>query len=444
MDNEGGGGSGAAANGVSDQRSVNKEYWAASLKPLAVNLAADVNYERAAVKAFLYRACDEKEDGSEFIRRYAPPKGVSTEELDAAIEAAVNHALTPVIGQRADAIRPRKVEWLWPGYLPLSKLSVFSGDPGEGKSTLTLDLAARVTTGGRFVDGTQAPQGGVVLLAGEDDADDTMVPRLKAAGADLSRVQIITCAQQDGEGGTRLLTLPADIPEIADAVRKLQARLVVIDPLSSFLAGEVDANSDHDVRRVLAALADMANKTRTAVLLVRHLNKGSGQKAMYRAGGSIGVVAAARAVYLVGRVPDEPSGLRAIVPIKNNLAPLPKGRGFWLKPGEAGESARVEWSLEELNVGAAELLGDAGGAKDGKFDDARRFLANALKDGPLPTREVNERAGERGISEMTLRRARKEIGVEAFRREFGDGGEWWLRLPGGADPESEDGAESDS
>ncbi|MBE3602485.1 AAA family ATPase [bacterium] len=431
MDNEDGGGRPMAANGVSDQRPVDKQHWAASLIPLAVNLAAGVKYERAAVTAFLYRACDEPLDGSPLMSKYARPKGVSADELDAAVKAAVNYALTPLIGQRADSIRPRKVEWLWQGYLPLSKLSVFSGDPGEGKSTLTLDLAARVTTGGRFVDGTQAPQGGVVLLTGEDDADDTIVPRLKAAEADLSRIQIITCAQPDGEAGPRLLTLPADIPEIADAVRKLQARLVVIDPLSSFLAGEVDANSDHDVRRVLAALADMATNTGAAVLLVRHLNKGSGQKAMYRAGGSIGVVAAARAAYLVGRVPDEPSGLRAIVPIKNNLAPLPKPRGFWLKPGEAGESARVEWSFEELNIGAEELLGDGGGARDTKLDDACRFLSEALKDGPRPSREIRDRAGERGISKMTLRRAREALGIEAFKRGRGDAGGWWLRLPGG-------------
>jgi len=166
-----------------------------------------------------------------------------------------------------------QVRWLWPGRIPLGKVSVLDGDPGTGKSTLTLTMAAKVTTGSPFPDGTRPELADVIFLNAEDDIGDTIRPRLEAAGADLARCWVLPDVHPEG-APPRPPELPADLFLLEDLVKSKGAALVILDPLMALLSGSVDSHRDQDVRRVLASLAAMAARTGAAVVIVRHMNKG--------------------------------------------------------------------------------------------------------------------------------------------------------------------------
>ncbi len=200
---------------------------------------------------------------------------------------------------------PQRVEWLWPARIPLGKLTIIDGDPGLGKSVLTLELAARVSRGMAMPDsepGEDREPAGVVVLSAEDGIEDTIVPRLDAAGADRSRILALNLVT-DTEGGKRLPTFPGDADYVRAAVGRVQGRLVIIDPLTAYLSGYVNAHKDSDCRRALWPLAQLADDTGVAVVVVRHLNKATGGNPLYRGGGSIGIIGAARSGLLVAPTP---------------------------------------------------------------------------------------------------------------------------------------------
>jgi hypothetical protein len=189
-------------------------------------------------------------------------------------------------------VHVRPVEWLWPGWIPLGKLTVLDGDPGVGKSTLLFDLAARLSRDGVMPDGAAGPLGAALLLSAEDGVEDTIRPRLEAAGGVAGRLFTLPAVRGD-DGHMRPPEVPLDLPAIDAAVRQYGARLVVIDPLMAFLTG-ADASVDQEVRRALFRLSRLAERRECAVVCLRHLFKAGGDKAVYRGGGSIGIVAAAR------------------------------------------------------------------------------------------------------------------------------------------------------
>ena len=189
-------------------------------------------------------------------------------------------------------ITARPVEWLWAGWIPLGKVAVLDGDPGLGKLTLLCDLAARLSRDGLMPDGAAGPVGATVFLSAEDGDDDTLRPRLDLAGGDPARLHTLSDVK-DADGGERPPEIPLDLPVIEALVAAHGARLLVIDPLMAFLIG-VDAGRDQDVRRALHRLARLAERQRCAVVCLRHLNKTDGDKALYRGGGGIGIIAAAR------------------------------------------------------------------------------------------------------------------------------------------------------
>lgn len=208
-------------------------------------------------------------------------------------------------------VAPERIAWLWPGYLAAGKLHVIDGDPGLGKSSMTLDWAARVSTGARWPDQQDGcPPAGVLLLSAEDGLADTIRPRLDAAHADVSRVFAFSAFDIDGEGERieRPATLPGDVARMARAIETNGIGLVIVDPLMAFLAGSIDTHRDQDVRRALTALARVAEHTGAAVVLVRHLNKATGGEAIYRGGGSIGIIGAARLAFTVGKDPTTSLG----------------------------------------------------------------------------------------------------------------------------------------
>lgn len=329
-------------------------------------------------------------------------------------------------------VEPEAITWLWPGFLALGKLHLVDGDPGLGKSTLTLDLAARVSTGDTWPDGTPGEKGSVLLVNCEDSLGDTIKPRLIAAQADDTRIFAFTGVEIIGEDGSlveRLPSLTRDIQRLKDTCLENDVKLVIIDPLMAFLGG-TDSLKDQAVRELLSPLARIAEETNAAFLLVRHLTKGGGANPVYRGGGSIGIVGAARVGFMVTKHPDDEER-RVLSSTKNNLAQAPPSREFSLQDDGSGY-ARIAWG-DTVEFSATDLLGDDSDPEGRTAKrDAEEFLKERLANGPRLTKEIEEEAREEfGISERTLNRARRALGVTASKIKMdGDAKpKWWLDLP---------------
>jgi len=270
-----------------------------------------------------------------------------------------SHAVTYSLAD----VQPREIAWLWPGLIPRGKLTVLCGDPGLGKSFLTLDLASRVSRGGPWPLGDETPDAGdeieppaespghapaaAIILNAEDDPADTIRPRLEAMGADLSRVIALDCIREAsgrfsdfviGENAAELRRVIAETPDAA---------LVVIDPLSAYV-GSTDSYNNAQVRAMLKPLADVAADTGVAVVLVTHLRKNGEGSAVHRAMGSLAFTAAARVVLAVTRHRDD-AELRVLSCAKSNLAPDRLGYVY------AVEDGRLVW-LQRFAAGADEVL----------------------------------------------------------------------------------------
>lgn len=319
-------------------------------------------------------------------------------------------------------VRRERVEWLWGGRIPLAKLTLLDGDPKLGKSTLTVAVAAAVTTGRPLPGDTgDREPAGVVLVSLEDGVGDTIRPRLEAAGADLRRAHVITGMGEHG----RTPTIPDDLLEIERVVLQTGARLVVVDPLMAALAGEVNAHRDQDVRRALAPLAAMAQRTGAAVVIVRHLRKSEDGPAIYRGGGSIGIIGAARAALLVTRDPDAtaPDDPRRVLAVTaSNLArEAPALRWSLVASADDPDVAVVAWG-ETCALTPDQLLARPDAEEAGALGEAGEWLRAELAAGPRPPKEVQAAARKAGIAWRTIERAKGKAGV--ISRKDGFDGVW--------------------
>lgn len=210
------------------------------------------------------------------------------------------HPTGPVVMSFAN-VAPEPVDDLWPKRVARGKVNLITGDPGQGKTLIALDIAARISKGDAWPDGGSAPEGNVLVMSAEDGPGDTIRPRLEAFDADLERVHLLKAIREaDGE---RTLSLDGDLLHLETAIMQTHAILVIIDPLSAYL-GKPDSYKDAEIRRVLTPLAALAEKHRVAIIGILHLTKASDRRALYRVLGSIGFVAAARNVLAVGPDPD--------------------------------------------------------------------------------------------------------------------------------------------
>lgn len=303
-------------------------------------------------------------------------------------------------------VEPEIVKWLWYGRIAYGKLTLLDGDPGLGKSTLALGIAAHVSTGKPLPDHVLPPEppSGVVIMSVEDGLADTIRPRLDAAGADVKRIIAVTGTSDGG-----LPTMPDDIMAIEAAVKQIDARLIIIDPLVAYLGQDVNAHKDQDVRRALAPLAAMAERTGAAVLVIRHLNKRSGEAAIYRGGGSIGIIGAARSALLLAKDPtDDTNTFRVLASTKCNIAKPPPSLRFTLAE-RPNDMTVVEWhgvtGLRPDDLMAPPPTDDERTSRQA----AEEFLRTVLHDGPRESRAIIKEAKEAGHSERTLRRAREKI-----------------------------------
>jgi putative DNA primase/helicase len=346
----------------------------------------------------------------------------------------------PVLTPFSHVVR-RDVEWLWKNRIALGKLTLLCGDPGLGKSFVTLDVIARVTTGSPWPDDPteRIERGQAILISAEDAADDTILPRLEQAGADVSRVHALEGVRRVGEDGktmVRSFTL-ADIPALEAALKQTPGcRLIVIDPVSAYLC-DSDSYNNAEIRGLLAPLARLAAQYRVAIVMVTHLSKTGGVRAVYRAMGSLAFIAAARAAFLIVRDKDN-DDRRLFIPIKNNIGNDRDGLAYRLFNG------RVEWERELVTLRAddalaAETEGDSGskpGPKPDARDAAAEWLTDLLAGGPMrvgdpknPEPDTIAHAAKGAGYSFTgaVRRAAGELRIKPYKGPFGDG--WYWKLP---------------
>lgn len=344
-------------------------------------------------------------------------KGNTAEKLTAIIEADVftpalakDTGTAPEIVTISDVV-PEKVSWLWPGRIPRGKLTVLDGDPGLGKSTITLDLGACISMGRPLPDSHESREPeGVVVLSAEDGLADTIRPRLEAAGADLSKVAAIKGILDGGEH--RPLGIPGDVTHIETAITKVNAALVIIDPLMAFLSGTVNSHRDQDIRRALHTLSDLAERTGAAILIIRHLNKAPGASPLYRGGGSIGIIGAARSGLVVGKDPEDESR-RVLAVTKSNLGAEPPSLAYTIENDPLFNVSRIRWH-GVVNLSANQILPTGDGGQDtGALAEAKAVLKDILAQGPMPSRWVKKQAKEAGIADRTLDRAKQVLGVRS-------------------------------
>lgn len=334
----------------------------------------------------------------------------------------------------AESIEATDVTWLSPGRLAAGKITIMDGDPGLGKSQITIDWAARLTRGEPLpgMDGwphqdpVTSPKN-VILISSEDGESDTIRPRLDAAGADTRRVFLMDMV--DEQGSKYAPMLGSDLWAIERQIEATNAVLVVVDPLMAHLDANVKANSDQDVRGVFSPVAAMAERTGCAVLVLRHLNKAQGLSSLYRGGGSIGIIGAARVGLMVHKDTDDETGQRRLLMVqKCNIGPELESLAYQVEPTANG-SSRIKW----LGYSSKTVQGVMGQPLDQvdreDTSDCELWLSGFLEGGPVATVEVNKQAAKEGFGTKALKRAKTNLGVKAQKKGFGTDGQWNWYLP---------------
>lgn len=309
-------------------------------------------------------------------------------------------------------VEQTEVDWLWYPYIPFGKLTIVQGNPGEGKTFFAMRLAAACTNQKFLPDMEPFEPFNMIFQTAEDGLGDTVKPRLVSSGADLQRVLVIDDTENP-------LTLADD--RIEKAIRENNAKLMVIDPLQAFLGANVDMNRANEVRPVFRKLADIAQSTGCAIVMIGHLNKASGTQSTYRGLGSIDIAAVVRSILFVGKVKDDPT-TRVIVHEKSSLAPPGQALAFSL-----GDQKGFRW-IGAYDISAEDLLaGGEGTRTELKQEQAMKLIYELLSEGrAVSVADLNKEAIERGISERTVRMVRNSMKekLESERR----GKDWWIRM----------------
>ena len=317
-----------------------------------------------------------------------------------------------------EQVEIEKIDWLLYPFIPFGKVTIVQGDPGEGKTTMVLQIIAKLTKGEAVLPSDSDEPAleektmdlepvNVIYQTAEDGLGDTIKPRLLSAGADCSRVMVIDDNDQ------ALTMMDARLEE---AIIKTKARLVVLDPIQGFLGAAVDMHRANEIRPLMKRIAVLAEKYHCAIILIGHMNKNSNGKSSYRGLGSIDFQAAARSVLIVGRIKDEPE-IRVVCHVKSSLAPEGKSIAFRLD-----KDTGFEW-IGEYDISADDLL--SGDNRGQKIHEAKEFLKEILVSGSVAQTKVAEEAESRGIKKKTLWNAKKELEIESVKI----GNQWFWMLP---------------
>jgi len=328
-----------------------------------------------------------------------------------------------LVAVAASEVKPQQIQWIWKDRIARGVLHLIAGDPGVGKSQLTINIAATITRGGKWCDGQGiAPCGEVIIVNSEDDFSTVIVPRLKAAGADLNKIKLVEGVQllKTETEDVQMFSLanPKHLKALGDHVNE-NTIMVIIDPLSSFFGStKLNFYKSTDVQGVLNPLKIFAKEKNIAVVIVTHLNKQeNNNNALYRIAGSHAVSGASRLVHVVGVHPHNPN-LHVMATRKTNLSDNPHSLAFTINKAIIDneiETSYVEWHPEiSVDLSADDLLAvpiKKQGKKGGKLEECIEWLKNELANGPRKAKEIEEKAEEMGFSGITLRRAKEELNV---------------------------------
>lgn len=374
-------------------------------------------------------------------------------DQDAGIKIAINSVATHAHSTRASSqfdteplpqrtvvltcavdLTPEPVQWLWPDWLALGKFHLLAGAPGQGKTTIAMGMAATVTIGGRWPDGSRCEAGNVLIWSGEDDYTDTLLPRLIAAGADRSRVFFVDGTRVGS--AVRPFDPSTDTRTLKEAIQQIgSVRLIVIDPVSTAVAG--DSHKNTEVRRGLQPLVELATSINAALLGITHLSKGGqGSDPAQRVIGSIAFTAVARVVLVAARVKSEDgTDKRILARSKSNIGPDNGGFEYHLAQVEALpgiDASRVEWG-QAVEGSARDLLTDPAEQDDGTdhADAVGLLKAELTADCWTGMTLATQPLKDAGFTKKQIWNASKKLNVA--RKKGGMGGGWYWRLPGGSD-----------
>ena len=346
---------------------------------------------------------------------------------------------------RASEIEPEAISWLWAGRIALGKQTLIAGEPGLGKSQLSISIIAAVTTGGIWPNGEGcAPRGSAVILSAEDGVADTTTPRLIAAGADRERVYIVSAVRSTDQDGRRTFNLQTDLALLEQKLDLIgDVRLVVIDPISSY-KGAIDSHKNTEVRSVLEAVGEMAARRGVALLGVTHFSKGGGQKAINSFIGSIAFIAAARTAFAVLNDPDD-GERRLFLAVKNNLAPMNDGLAFRIlqhivkTPTTDTVASAICWEDALVTMSADSVLSAGGGDKSPTAKmECERFLEEILSNGWMAVSDIAAEAVAAGLhpegkeiqNNKSMRSARAALKIQTPREGFGKGARYFWGFAG--------------
>lgn len=306
----------------------------------------------------------------------------------------------------------KEVEWLWYPYIPYGKITIIEGDPGEGKTTLVLKLAAALSRGLPLPcdDDKEYEPIHIIYQTAEDGIEDTIKPRLEKAGADCSIIRVID--ETDKE-----LSMTDD--RLEQGIIETGARLIILDPIQAYIGATVDMHRANEIRPVLKHLGIIAEKHNCAIILIGHMNKASGSKSTYRGLGSIDIQATARSVLLVARLRDKPN-IRIMAHDKSSLAPAGDAIGFEM----AEDNGMV--CIGPYDITIDELLSGNEGRGKKKLDIAENFIKEYFGTNKvIPSNEIMMEAAKRSIKRNTLLSAKKKLGITSDKEKAEDGTIYW-------------------